>query len=138
MLLEWHTHCYTFILIETSNTQLEFIPINATSVKMHWTRVTKSSFGSYRVIVEKLIHADNVEEYALVEDKSELILTDLGMIIFVYNTAHFHHTFEMIIYTILLTSLHIRNDHICNTAHFHHTFEMIIYTILLTFFTHSK
>ena len=103
MLLQWHTHCYTFILIETSNTQLEFIPINATSVKMHWTRVTKSSFGSYRVIVEKLIHADNVEEYALVEDKSELILTDLGMIIYMYNTAHFLHTFEMIIYTILLT-----------------------------------
>ena len=70
---------------------------------MHWTRVTKSSFGSYRVIVEKLIHADNVEEYALVEDKSELILTDLGMIIYMYNTAHFLHTFEMIIYTILLT-----------------------------------
>lgn len=37
-----------------------------------------SAVGSYRVMVQKLIHGGKVDEFALVEDKHEFVLTGLG------------------------------------------------------------
>lgn len=67
-----------FLFSETSYTELMFVPLNSTSVRMSWSSVSTSAVGSYRVMVQKLIHGGKVDEFALVEDKHEFVLTGLG------------------------------------------------------------